>query len=152
PVILIVLLAVRAAAQRWPSQTPAPPARIHEEHLLETDAHCADCVEEQVNPPMHITDAQRENRFRYSGGFYGQAVAGLIWLVSAGFALWSSPRTAIALLVIGGFFIFPITELLVRTVGSRLKLDSRNSLPQLGMQVAFVLPLSMPLLLPISQY
>ena len=101
---------------------------------------------------MHITDAQRENRFRYSGGFYGQAVAGLIWLVSASFASWSSPRTAISFLVISGFFIFPITELLVRTVGSRLRLDSRNSLPQLGMQVAFVLPLSMPLLLPVSLY
>jgi hypothetical protein len=101
---------------------------------------------------MHIIDAQRENRFRYSGGFYGQAVAGLIWLVSAGFASWSSPRTAIAVLVIGGFFIFPITELLVRTVGSRLKLDSRNLMPQLGMQAAFVLPFSMPLLLPVSQY
>jgi hypothetical protein len=101
---------------------------------------------------MNIVDAQREVRFRYSGGFYGQAVAGVIWLVSAGFALWGSPPTAIAVLLIGGFFIFPITELLVRTVGSRLKHDSRNSLPQLGMQVAFVLPMSMPLLLPVSQY
>jgi hypothetical protein len=101
---------------------------------------------------MNIVDAQREVRFRYSGGFYGQAVAGAIWLVSASFASWSNQRTAIAFLVIGGFFIFPITELLVRTVGSRLKHDSRNSLPQLGMQVAFVLPSSMPLLLPVSQF
>jgi hypothetical protein len=101
---------------------------------------------------MNIVDAQRENRFRFSGGFYGQAVSGLIWLVSAGFATWGSPRTAILILVGGGFFIFPITELLVRTVGSRAKLDSRNSLPQLGMQVAFVLPFSMPLLLPVSLY
>jgi hypothetical protein len=99
-----------------------------------------------------IVDAQREVRFRWSRGFYGQAVSGVIWLVSASFASWGSPRTAIAVLVICGFFIFPITELLVRTVGSRLKLDSRNLLPQLGMQVAFVLPFSMPLLLPVSQY
>ena len=101
---------------------------------------------------MNIVDAQREVRFRWSGGFYGQAVSGVIWLVSASFASWGSPRTAIAVLVIGGFFIFAITELLVRTVGSRLKLDSRNLLPQLGMQVAFVLPFSMPLLLPVSRY
>jgi hypothetical protein len=101
---------------------------------------------------MNIVDAQRENRFRFSGGFYGQAVAGLIWLVSAGFASWGSPETAIWVLVVGGFFIFPITELLVRTVGTRSKLDSRNLLPQLGMQVAFVLPLSMPLLLPVALY
>ncbi len=101
---------------------------------------------------MNIIDAQREMRFRFSGGFYGQAVSGLIWLVSAGFASWGSSRTAIAVLVIGGFFIFPITELLVRTVGSRLTLDRRNLLPQLGMQVAFILPLSMPLLVPVSRY
>jgi hypothetical protein len=101
---------------------------------------------------MNIVDAQRENRFRFSGGFYGQAVSGLLWLVSAGFASWGSPKTAITFLVVAGFFIFPITELLVRTIGSRLRLDSRNSLPQLGMQVAFVLPLSMPLLLPVSLY
>jgi hypothetical protein len=54
-------------------------------------------------------------------------------------------------LVVGGFFIFPITEALVRTVGSRSKFSSGNSLPQLGMQTAFVLPGSMPLLLPVSQ-
>jgi hypothetical protein len=101
---------------------------------------------------MDIVDAQRENRFRFSGGFYGQAVSGLLWLLSAGFASWSTPRTAIWVALVGGFFIFPITELLVRTVGSRAKLDRRNLLPQLGMQVAFVLPLSMPLLLPVSLY
>jgi hypothetical protein len=101
---------------------------------------------------MNIIDAQRENRFRFSGGFYGQAVSGLIWLVSAGIATWGGPRTAILVLVGGGFFIFPITELLVRTVGSRAKLDRRNSLPQLGMQAALVLPFSMPLLLPVSLY
>src|SRR5262249_16193588 len=101
---------------------------------------------------MNIIDAQREVRFRFSGGFYGQAVCGLIWLVSASFASWGSATTAISVLVVGGFFIFPITELLVRTVGSRSKLDNRNLLPQLGMQVAFVLPLSMPLLLPVSLY
>jgi hypothetical protein len=101
---------------------------------------------------MNIVDAQRENRFRFSGGFYGQAVSGLIWLVSAGFASWGSPQSAISFLMVAGFFIFPITELLVRTVGTRLKLDNRNTLPQLGMQVAFVLPFSMPLLLPVGRY
>lgn len=101
---------------------------------------------------MDIVDAQREVRFRFSGGFYGQAVAGLIWLASASFASWGSPQTAIWVLLVGGFFIFPITELLVRTVGTRSKLDRENLLPQLGMQVAFVLPSSMPLVLPVSLY
>ena len=101
---------------------------------------------------MNIVDAQRENRFRFSGGFFGQVVSGLIWLVSAGFGSWGNPNMAIVLLVVGGFFIFPMTEILVRTVGSRSKLSSSNSLWQLGMQVAFVLPFSMPLLLPVSRF
>jgi hypothetical protein len=101
---------------------------------------------------MHIVDAQRENRFRFSGGFYGQAISGLMWLVSACVASWGTPKSAILLLVTAGFFIFPITEILVRTVGTRAKLSSGNSLPQLGMQVAFLLPFSMLLLLPVSQF
>jgi hypothetical protein len=101
---------------------------------------------------MNIAEAQRENRFRFSGGLYGQAVSGLMWLASAGVATWGRQETAILGLVVCGFFIFPITELLVRTVGSRSKLSGGNSLPQLGMQVAFVLPLSMPLLLPVSRF
>jgi len=101
---------------------------------------------------MNIVDAQRENRFRFSGGLFGQTVSGLIWLISACFASWCRPETAIWVLVVCGFFIFPITELLVRTVGTRSKLSSGNSLPQLGMQVAFVLPFSMPLLFPVSRF
>lgn len=101
---------------------------------------------------MFIVHAQREIRFRFSGGFHGQTVSGLFWLVSASIALWGSPQTAIVVLVVGGFFIFPITELLVRTVGTRSKLSSGNSLPQLGMQAAFVLPFSMLLLLPVSRF
>jgi hypothetical protein len=101
---------------------------------------------------MNILDAQRELRSHYSGGFYGQAVSGLIWLVSAVLALWGGPKTAITFVLVGGFFIFPITLLLVRITGTGSKIDTRNLLPQLGMQVAFVLPSSMPLLLPVSRY
>jgi hypothetical protein len=101
---------------------------------------------------MNIVDAQREMRLRFAGGFYGQVVSGALWLASAGFATWGSPKTAIMLLVIGGFFIFPLTELLIRTNRTGARLNSMNSLPQLGMQVAFVLPLSMPLLLPVAMH
>lgn len=101
---------------------------------------------------MDIEDAQREVRYRYSGGFYGQAVSGILWLASASLASFDGPRTAIAMLVLGGFFIFPITELLVRTVGNRMKLSTQNSLPQLGMQIAFTLPLSMTLLFPVCSH
>ena len=60
-------------------------------------------------------------------------------------------RLPIVLLVLGGFFIFPLTEALVR-LRRGAPLSPGNTLRQLGMQVAFVLPLSMPLLLPVGLY
>ena len=101
---------------------------------------------------MQINDAQREMRFRFAGGFFGQLVSGLLWAVSAALATWSTPRLAITAIVIGGFFIFPLTELLLRLAGGRDQLSADNALRGLGMQVAFVLPLSMPLLLPVALY
>jgi hypothetical protein len=101
---------------------------------------------------MDIGEAQLEMRTRYVGGFYGQIVSGVLWVASAGLATWSSPRAAITTLVVGGFFIFPVTELLIRLAGAKSPLSAANSLRHLGMQVAFVLPLSMPLLLPVGLY
>jgi hypothetical protein len=100
---------------------------------------------------MQIADAQRENRVRFRGGFYGQLVSGVLWLVSAALATWNTPKAAIVFILLGGFFIFPITELLVRAGGGR-PLSRDNSLPQLGMQVAFVLPFSMFLLVPVTEF
>jgi hypothetical protein len=101
---------------------------------------------------MDIADAQREMRTRFVGGFYGQLVSGVLWLLSAGLATWSTPRAAITMLVLGGFLIFPVTELLIRFVAGKAPLSALNSLRHLGMQVAFVLPLSMPLLLAVGLY
>jgi hypothetical protein len=101
---------------------------------------------------MDIADAQREMRTRFVGGFYGQLVSGVVWLMSAILATWSTPRAAITMLVVGGFFIFPATELLIRVADGKGPLSALNSLGHLGMQVAFVLPLSMPLLLPVGLY
>jgi hypothetical protein len=100
---------------------------------------------------MNIAEAQKEMRLRFAGGFHGQLVSSLVWFVSAGLADWVSTKAAIASLVFGGFLIFPLTELLVR--GSKAApLSKENALHWLGMQVAFVLPLSMPLLFPITRY
>lgn len=100
---------------------------------------------------MTIADAQKEIRYRYAGGFYGQLVSAAVWIASAALAELTSTRAAIACLVLGGFFIFPITELLVRA-NKGPSLSEGNGLRWLGMQVAFVLPLSMPLLLPVTRY
>ena len=100
---------------------------------------------------MQIEEAQCEVRRRFVGGFYGQLVSGLVWLASAVCGTWVGHPPAMAVLVIGGFAIFPLTELLVRLGGEKSALKD-NPLSALGMQVAFVLPLSMPLLVPIVQY
>ena len=79
-------------------------------------------------------------------------MAGILWLAAAGLAVWRGPHASIIMLVVGGFFIFPATELPIRTFGERTPVSPANALRSLGMQVAFVLPLSMPLLLPVSLY
>ncbi len=101
---------------------------------------------------MDIRDAQLEVRTRYVGGFFGQLVSGVLWLTSAILGTWSTPRVAITTLVLGGFLIFPSTVLLIRVAGGSARLSEQNSLRFLGMQVALVLPFSMPLLLPVGRY
>jgi hypothetical protein len=62
------------------------------------------------------------------GGVWGQLVSSVIWLISATFGTWVNPRASIRAtviwppssghrhraIVIGGFFIFPLTHLLLR--------------------------------------
>ena len=93
---------------------------------------------------MHVADAQREIRQAYMGGFMGQLVSGLLWLASAAFATWGSPQSAIILIVLGGCFIFPLTRLGLALIGHPTVITPGNPLNALGMQVAFVLPLSLP--------
>jgi hypothetical protein len=63
---------------------------------------------------MQVQDAQREVRTVFAGGFWGQLVSSAIWLASAALGTWGTPRAAILLIVAGGFFIFPVTQLLLR--------------------------------------
>jgi len=93
---------------------------------------------------MHVSDAQREVRLTFMGGFPGQLVSGLIWLVSAALATWGSPRNAILVLVGGGMFIFPLAQLVLRVMGRRAALEKANPMGALAMQVAFTIPLSLP--------
>jgi hypothetical protein len=100
---------------------------------------------------MNIAEAQKEIRLRFAGGFYGQLVSSVVWLGSAVLADRVSTGAAMVCLVFGGFFIFPMTEFLARA-NKAPPLSRGNALRWLGMQVAFVLPLSMPLLLPVTRY
>ena len=101
---------------------------------------------------MDIQDAQREVQSVYIGGFWGQLVSSVIWLVSAALGTWVSPKAAIVTVVVGGFFIFLLTQMLLRLSGRRASVSRENPFNSLGMQVAFVLPLSMLLLLPVGLF
>lgn len=94
---------------------------------------------------MLIRDAQREVRTVFVGGFAGQLVSGTIWLVSAALATWLAPEIGLWVLVAGGVFIFPLTQLVLRLMGRRASLSPENKLSGLAMQVAFTLPLNLPL-------
>ena len=80
---------------------------------------------------MNISDAQREVRIRFHGGFYGQLVSGVLWLLSGCLAVTVGVKSAIIALVFGGFMIFPVTESLVRLSGME-KLSEANTLRYLG--------------------
>ena len=101
---------------------------------------------------MHVEEAQRECRMVFIGGFWGQIVSATIWLTSAALGTWSTPRAAIIGIVAGGFFIFPLTQLALRITGRKASLRPENPLSLLGMQIAFTVPISMLLLVPVTAY
>ena len=94
---------------------------------------------------MEIHSAQKEVRTVFIGGFVGQLISSILWLLSAIFATWHSQKLGITVLVLGGFFILPTLQLVLRLMKRPHTLSSQNPMGQLAMQVAFTLPLSLPL-------
>lgn len=101
---------------------------------------------------MLVQDAQREVRTVFAGGFWRQLVISAIWLASAALATWISPRAGILTVLFGGFFIFPLTQLMLRLSGGPASLSKENPLGNLAMQIAFALPMSMLLLVPVTAF
>lgn len=93
---------------------------------------------------MQVVDAQKDVRYAFLGGFMGQIVSGLLWMSSAALATWNTPKTAIIVLVVGGAFIFPITQLGLRLMGRSGKLAAESPMRGLAMQIAFTIPLTLP--------
>jgi hypothetical protein len=91
---------------------------------------------------MHIHDAQFEMRSVFLGGFAGQLVSGLIWLIAAAVSTWGTPSVGMATLFFGSMFIFPLTQALLRLLGSKAKVAKENRLWNLGTQTAFTVPIN----------
>ena len=96
---------------------------------------------------MPIEEAQREMREVYRNGAFGGLVSGALWLASAAAGTWGSRNAAVLVLVVGGFFIFPLTQLALKVAGGRASLSQANPLRTLAPQVAFMVPLCIPLIL-----
>ena len=91
---------------------------------------------------MKITDAQREMRTAFLGGFAGQLVSGLIWLIAAALGTWLMPTAGMAALFFGSMGIFPLTQAVIRLMERPGKVSPENGLWSLGSQVAFTVPLN----------
>ena len=94
---------------------------------------------------MTLAEAQHEVRTVFLNGAVGQAVSGTIWLASAAAGTFMSQGAAFVLLAGGGMFIFPLTQTILRLMGRRASLSGDNPLNALAMQVAFIVPLTLPL-------
>jgi hypothetical protein len=95
---------------------------------------------------MEIKSAQQDVQSTFLRGSVGQTVSGVIWLLSAGLGTWVSERYAILALVFAGIFIFPLTQLALRLLGRPAGLPKEHPMNQLAMQVAFIVPLTLPLI------
>lgn len=101
---------------------------------------------------MQIDVAQRDVRFTFLGGFAGQLVSGTLWILAAAISTWVSPRYGMYFLVVGGFFIFPLTQLALKLMGQKGSLEKGHPMNQLGTQAAFTLPLNIPLIIAATLY
>ncbi|HKW89433.1 MAG TPA: hypothetical protein VJN21_11830 [Candidatus Acidoferrales bacterium] len=87
---------------------------------------------------MEIAEAQRQVRSIYIGGSVGQLIIGILWLASAALATWDSLLVGGWVLIIGGFFIYPLLQLVLRAAGKPASLPAGNPLRELAIEVALM--------------
>ena len=66
---------------------------------------------------MNIQECQREMRSAFLGGFGGQLVSGIIWLVAAVMSVGISSGVGMAVLFFGSMLFFPLTQFTVKLMG-----------------------------------
>lgn len=101
---------------------------------------------------MQVEAAQREVRKVYAGGFPGLIISAGVWIVAAALGTWVSWQAAMWALILGGAFIFFALEFLLRVIGHDPSLSKENPLNALTLQLAFLLPLLLPLIVAAFQH
>lgn len=92
-----------------------------------------------------IKQAQIEMRDKHMYGATGIVVSGFMWLLSCIIAYKYSPRYAVAILLIGGAFIHPISTSLNRILGVSGTHSKDNALGGLAMEGTFFMLMCIPL-------
>lgn len=95
---------------------------------------------------MNIKEAQQEFRQVYLGGAVGQLVTGIIWLVSAALSTWVSDGVGMIALFVGGMFIFPLTQLLLRLIGKGGTISPNNPFPTYFLHSVIAMGATYPLI------
>ena len=99
---------------------------------------------------MDIAQAQEDVRKTFLGGFAGQLVSAVLWATSAAACTWYSLYLGGMILVLVGLLVFPLTQLLLRAMGNAYALPKGHPMNALGIQVAFTLPLMLPVVMGIA--
>ncbi len=97
-------------------------------------------INQASSPTIDI--AQKEMRSAFLGGFAGQFVSGLLWLIAAAISLWVSQTYGMLFLFFACMGIFPLTQLTLRLIGRPAKVEKSNTLWGLGSQIAFTVPIN----------
>lgn len=101
---------------------------------------------------LTISNAQRDVRTTFLGGFPGHLATAFIWLISASLATWASRSAAILALTVGGMFIFPLTQAVLRIMGRPASLPKGHPMNALARQTAFIVPICIPLIAAAALY
>lgn len=101
---------------------------------------------------MTIEQAQREMRSVFLNGGIGQMVSGALWLISAALGTLVSTQAGLVSLFLGGMLIFPLTQLSLKLSGRPASAAAGNPLNGLAKQVAFIVPLCLPVIYAAARY
>ncbi len=91
-----------------------------------------------------LSEAQAEVRRSYRSASVGQIYSGAVWVASA--LAWSvlGATAGVLILLIGGFFIYPVTTLVARLLGSAGSIPKSNPLRMAGLTIPIVGALGIP--------